>query len=284
MISIIICSRKNAVSEYLSTNIEKTVGCEYELIVIDNSENKYSIFEAYNIGIEKSIGNLLCFIHDDILFHTKNWGDVVTHIFNEDKKVGLLGIAGSKIKTKMPSAWWDCPEELKVINIIQHFKEPEREKERWYKGFNTDSEVEVVAVDGVFMAIRKDRGICFNSKLHGFHNYDLNIAIEYYKKGYKTFVTNRVLIEHFSIGIINKVWYNSTLDFQKIYAVDLPLKIDAQILEGKVRKQEFINGINFINGLLNYNLKKQAFYYWILLIKLKPSFKFHLNFLKSIKI
>jgi hypothetical protein len=30
-----------------------TIGCEYELIIIDNSENKYSIYEAYNLGIER---------------------------------------------------------------------------------------------------------------------------------------------------------------------------------------------------------------------------------------
>ena len=75
MISIIICSRDKSISEELSTNISETINHDYELIVIDNSKNKYSIFEAYNSGIKKSKGLYWCFIHDDILggaFDIKN--------------------------------------------------------------------------------------------------------------------------------------------------------------------------------------------------------------------
>ena len=68
MISIIICCRIQTINKDLSENIKNTVGCDYELIVIDNSQNSYSIFEAYNLGIERSNGDYLCFIHDDILY------------------------------------------------------------------------------------------------------------------------------------------------------------------------------------------------------------------------
>ena len=71
MISIIICSRTQAISKDLSENVQNTVGCDHELVIIDNSENQYSIFEAYNLGIKQSKGEYLCFAHDDILFHTK---------------------------------------------------------------------------------------------------------------------------------------------------------------------------------------------------------------------
>jgi glycosyltransferase involved in cell wall biosynthesis len=72
MISIIICSRNLGIDPKLSTNITSTIGCEYELIVIDNSQNKYSIFQAYNIGIEKSTSEIICFVHEDVLFHSKD--------------------------------------------------------------------------------------------------------------------------------------------------------------------------------------------------------------------
>jgi hypothetical protein len=55
------------------------------LIVIDNSENAYSILEAYNLGIEISKGDFLCLIHDDVLFHTKNWGSIVQDVFEQNK-------------------------------------------------------------------------------------------------------------------------------------------------------------------------------------------------------
>lgn len=46
MISIIICSRYSSLSQELQSNIHATIGaCEYELVHIDNSENKYNILK-----------------------------------------------------------------------------------------------------------------------------------------------------------------------------------------------------------------------------------------------
>ena len=54
MLSLIICSRHSDISDKLKDNIQKTIIAEYELIVIDNSKNKYSIFSAYNEGVKKA--------------------------------------------------------------------------------------------------------------------------------------------------------------------------------------------------------------------------------------
>ena len=62
MISIIICSRKANVPKELKENIASTIGCEYELCVIDNSRNEYNIFSAYNEGIRRAKGDILCFM------------------------------------------------------------------------------------------------------------------------------------------------------------------------------------------------------------------------------
>ena len=66
MISLIICSRTADISDELKQNIATTIGCEYELCVIDNSRNEYSIFTAYNEGVRRAKGDILCFMHDDI--------------------------------------------------------------------------------------------------------------------------------------------------------------------------------------------------------------------------
>ena len=60
MISIIICSRTPDISRELKQNIATKIGCDYELVVIDNSSNGHSIFSAYNEGVEKAKGELLC--------------------------------------------------------------------------------------------------------------------------------------------------------------------------------------------------------------------------------
>jgi hypothetical protein len=253
MISIIICSRTKIISSTLSENIESTIVSSYELIVIDNSENKYTIFEAYNEGIDRSKGKYLCFIHDDILFKTEGWGANINRIFSENLKIGLIGVAGAKSKTKMPSLWWHCPGGQNVLNIIQHT--PNKEKHNWSWGFEESSNVEVVIVDGVFMAIRKDERIRFNSEMIGFHNYDLNISFEYIKNGYKIVVSNEILIEHFSTGTINKQWVESSYDLYIKYKDFLPLSLDNSEVN---KKQEIVNAKKYLNECLKFKKYKIA--------------------------
>lgn len=269
MLSIIICSRTQNISKDLSDNIASTIGCEYELISIDNSENKYSIFEAYNLGIDKSSGDYLCFIHDDILFHTQDWGKVVQRILDQDQQIGLIGVAGAKSKTKMPSLWWSCPKEDKIISIIQHI--PNREIQRWHSGFEKESLVEVVAIDGVFMAMRKDYRIRFHSEMTGFHNYDLNLSFESKKLGHKIMVTNEILIEHFSLGTIKGEWVESAYQLYVLYKNILPLNLEN-------KKQEISNGEWFINECLKFKKYKIALKVWVELFYLNPFLMFHIVF------
>lgn len=277
MLSIIICSRTPTISNDLSENIKKTLGCEYELIVIDNSQNKYSIFEAYSLGIERSTNDYLCFIHDDVLLHTMNWGLFVKDIFEQNKKLGLLGVAGAKSKTKMPSAWWDCPEDQKVMNIIQHHKDKVKEIHNF--GFDKEQDVHVVVIDGVFMAMRKDCRISFCTKMKGYHTYDLNISFEYKKYGYDIIVTNKILLEHFSSGVIDKNWIYATYKMHNLYQKELPLFV----IGNEVSKSyEIINAQRFINKSLNFGFKKIAVSVWFQLFFLEPISKYNIRFWKNI--
>ncbi|MBK0371247.1 glycosyltransferase [Flavobacterium agrisoli] len=277
MISIIICSRTQKVDGNLLINIKNTIGSIYELIIIDNSENRYSIFEAYNLGIDKSIGEYLCFIHDDILFQTQSWGGVLHKIFDENPNIGLIGVAGSKIKTKMPSAWWDTPQDCNSTHIIQHHKN--KVKKLHNEGFNFEENVKVVVVDGVFMVLRKDNRIRFSTKLKGFHTYDLNLCFECKKIGYDIIVTNQILLEHFSSGEINEEWVKSSFKLHKIYKNQLPLNI----VDRKVSlENEIINAQRFINKSLNLGLKKIAIIIWFKLFLIAPIAKYNLRFWKKI--
>ena len=75
LISIIVCARDKKIAPSLSKNINSTIGdVDYEIVWIDNSSKQYSIFEAYNLGEQRSSGEYLCFMHEDILFHSNNWG------------------------------------------------------------------------------------------------------------------------------------------------------------------------------------------------------------------
>lgn len=278
MISIIICSRTQVIPVILEDNINSTIGTEYELIVIDNSENKYSIFQAYNLGLLTSKGDYICFIHDDIFIQTNNWGKVIKEIFLINPRVGLLGIAGGNIKSKMPSAWWDTGQN--TLKLVQHYKN--KPKEFWDQGFNDFDLVEVVAIDGVFMVMRSDKRIKFDERLKGFHNYDLYLSLKHHMLNKKIVVTNKIFLEHFSEGSLDKSWFESSSLFHKLYKSYLPVDVNGDYKDENLKKKEFAIGASFVTNLIEQELYSDAIYWWFEVFKLKPIAKFHYRFWKKI--
>ncbi|MBC3757754.1 hypothetical protein H7U19_05020 [Hyunsoonleella sp. SJ7] len=278
-ISVITCSRSTRVPASFLNNITETIGIEHEVIAIDNSENKYSIFEAYNLGVAQSNYDILCFVHDDIKVHTNNWGKILGELFSSNPSIGLVGVTGTRVKTKMPSTWWSCPEEEKVLRIIQHFEKGK--VENWHTGFEKHSLIDVAVIDGVFMVAKKGDSVKFDESFKGFHNYDLHLSFETLKKGKKVVATNKILIEHFSYGTLNKSWFASAIQIHKMYSNLLPLKVNTKMKEKDIKRLEIENGIWMAYKLLELKLKKQALAIWLQIFRLKPISKFHLKFLKA---
>ena len=151
MITIIICSRNSQIPSKLRDNIASSIGIEYEVVCIDNSQNKYSIFEAYNLGARQSKFPFLCFIHDDILFQTANWGiNLIQHF--ENSEFGLIGVAGSQYKSKYLSGWGCSPKFMRV-NITEIHSDGF--KNVMYNNPTSNKLEEVICIDGVFMATKK---------------------------------------------------------------------------------------------------------------------------------
>ena len=96
MISIIICSLHKEIDKSLAINIRTTIGIEYEIIYIYNDNNRFSIFEAYNIGTSKAKYSICCFMHDDIIYHSNNWGYSILHYFESNEKLGAIAVSGNK--------------------------------------------------------------------------------------------------------------------------------------------------------------------------------------------
>lgn len=92
MISIIISTNHQERLKNISDDIKKTIGkIDYEIIDIFNPK-RYSLCEAYNIGVEKSKYHYLCFVHDDVIFRTNNWGERLVDLFENDPQIGLVGV------------------------------------------------------------------------------------------------------------------------------------------------------------------------------------------------
>lgn len=195
MISLIICSRHFDIPQTLKDNINSSIGVDYELVIIDNSNNRYSIFSAYNEGVRRSRYPLLCFMHEDILYHTVEWGKKIeNHFF--DSTIGLLGFAGSHFLPSVPSYWFNSPfiSEYNLTN--DNSKIIECTKTDF---FSSKTVVDAVACDGFCFFVRKDLflSVKFDEDNYpGFHFYDMDICMQVLNSGSRVCLCNDVLIEH----------------------------------------------------------------------------------------
>lgn len=225
MLSIIICSLKPELLTQLTENINKTIGIPFEIIAIDNSQNKYFLTQAYNLGAKKAVYNNLLFLHEDVVFRTDNWGqDLIDLIQNSE--IGLIGVSGAVYKSQIPSTWSMIPSEYYRINAIQMWKNGQRTEH-----INKDNKEaiysNVAVIDGVFMAMRKDVWTEFpfdEQNLKGFHLYDLDESLKIGTK-YKIVVSHKLLVEHFSEGTIDSKWIREVLVYHKNNKNRMPISL-----------------------------------------------------------
>lgn len=196
MISIVVCHRSKPFLQQFEQSLANTIGVEYELFVIDNSHGTYGICQAYNLGGDQAKYDVLCFVHEDILFHTPNWGlNLIQHFVNPS--VGAVGVAGSKIFGRK---WFTFGGKhgFGKINILQHTKTGKAVKLE-----KTDPDVKsgiVVSLDGVFIACRKSvfTNLRFDEiNLQHFHCYDMDFSLRV-SQHYQVLVAYDILLEHIS--------------------------------------------------------------------------------------
>jgi len=231
MLSIIICSRNPAFNELLSTNIKATVGVDYELIYINNSENRYSIYSAYNEGISKSKFPFLCFVHDDIQFNTQNWGEkIIKHLNNPT--IGLAGLAGGDAMLRVP---FDYGALNRCMNIIHVDKTGDKPTEyiRMPTDFKNNSRP-VVLLDGVLICGRRllFEKIRFDESFGGFHGYDYDISIQSFIAGYTNIVMYDIELEHFSKGKMDVNYFRTLKKVFEKWEKHLP------VFERNISKEE----------------------------------------------
>jgi GT2 family glycosyltransferase len=227
MLSIIICSRHKKLDKGFVDNIAATVGIDYELVAIDNSDNFYSIFSAYNQGVVRSKFPYLCFVHEDVLFHSKGWGQkVIAHL--QDKETGIVGVVGSSFMPRVPAAWATLP--ASSYNLIQSFANAKKPTtyELEPKNF-TQSKRSAVILDGLFFCMRKDIffEIKFDENLKGFHGYDYDISLQSLVAGYQNYVIYDIKLEHSSGGHTDMVFFRNLIAIFRKWEIHLPLFTDS---------------------------------------------------------
>ena len=228
MISIIICHRNESLLQSLKKNIEETIGLPFELIIIDNRNNNYTILSAYNEGVRKSKYDIACFAHEDILFHTNNWGQKVVEHFN-NVEVGMIGIIGGMAQSMIPSAWWFNSYFSKSARnlLLKDRNKKDKNLYHYYSNpLSDEGKTEVVILDGLWFCIRKKlfEKISFDEKtFSGFHLYDADISMQICQYA-KSYVVYDILIEHKWDGNISQDFYKDLIHFTKKWDKQLPIR------------------------------------------------------------
>lgn len=262
MISIIVSSYRKDYLESLKTNIERTIGeIVYELIPINNP-GAYGICEAYNRGAAQAKYPILCFVHEDVLFRTLSWGAILVKHF-DNPEVGVLGIAGSAYKSRVPSTW-SVFKPYVAYNLIQHLKNGEVEQQQ-HSPISKVNRYQVVSLDGVFMATKKHVWNQYpfdEDGFTGFHGYDMDFSMQVAQR-FKNYVVFDILIEHFSSGNPDKGWLKSAMYFSRKWKQNLPFHCYETIACSQKRLIEKQALKHFIKRSLGFGYSKMQTLYFL---------------------
>lgn len=214
-----------SVDEKFISHIKNTIGCNYSIHRYSNN-NEYSLSEIYNKALNENYceNSIFAFIHNDILFKTRNWGRVLLSRFN-NYNFDIIGLAGTT-KLDNDGVWWS--DRHKLCGIVNH---TDGDKE-WESKFSPEFSgiKEVITVDGVFMAVNPDTIIHkFDEKYKGFHFYDISFCFPNYLDGCNIGVTTDIRIIHKSVGITTPEWEVNRLKFIDEYVDELPSSLECVI-------------------------------------------------------
>ena len=187
---------------------------------VNNGEKNLS--EVYNEIISESIFDIVVLCHDDIYFDTSNWASKLVKQFERNDDFGILGMAGT---TEMPKSgmWWE--DRTKMFGIVNHESEGKKWESKYSDSLGNDVK-EVVVVDGVFIALNKQKiKSKFDETVDGFHMYDVNFCFKNNIEGVKIGVLTNIRITHKSIGMTNQKWEDNRRLFVEKYSEYLPKKI-----------------------------------------------------------
>ena len=238
MITIGYSTREN--NPTFIEHLKKTVGPKnVEIIEVVNNGEK-SLTKVYNEILNQAKNDIVVLCHDDLIFETKGWGNKIIKHFTKTN-YGILGVAGT---TNMPSSgmWWE--NRRKMVGVVNHEHLGKKWESKYSTSLGNDIE-EVVVVDGLFMAIHKQRiKSDFIEDFDNFHFYDISFCFENYMAGVHIGVLYNIKITHSSIGQTNDAWEENKIKFAEKYSDNLPISLP---YNGKRKLNVLISCLSFKN-------------------------------------
>ena len=222
-ISVVVCSRDNKeLKEKLLEHIKETCGCNVHTYYMYNPDG-VGLSEIYNtmLSKEKNENAITVFMHDDIEFLKKGWGGEVLRLFNENEDYGIIGVAGSA-EFDSNATWWQYDKKYGQVLHRHNGKS-------WLTAFSPllDKDLqEVCVIDGLFMAVHRDRITKQFDQTKKFDFYDISFCLDNFLDGKtKIGVTTNIRLAHNSIGQMRDGWYTAREEVNKKYENDYPIEV-----------------------------------------------------------
>jgi len=222
MLTIIVVSNRSENLRRLQDNLEATICVPFQFLTTQAFEK--GLASSYNQLASESTGEFLCFVHDDVLFHSQNWGENLMTLL-EDNSIGMIGIMGGRYKSLFGTSWRGG----EISSYRMQVKDGVEGGKLLVSNPSNKKCDEVVCLDGAFLACTKKHWQQFpfdEDRFNGFHFYDLDISLQMHSAGLKNVVTYDILLEHFSQGKPSTVYLTEFLKFQQKWMANLPLCVD----------------------------------------------------------
>jgi hypothetical protein len=218
-ISVVISTRK--IDDNYLKHVARMFSHPKTQIIVYENDGVSSLPEVYNDGLKDSIFDIVVFMHDDLIIETTNVSKKLIKLFDTHPDYGIIGIAGTD--NLISGVWWQ--DRASMYGQVRH-EHNGRIHRNNYSGTFGEKMKQVVAVDGLFFAVHKQRiKDTFDQEFPGFHFYDIPFCVSNHTKGVKIGVTTKILVTHKSIGAVDKKWEKNRLFFEAKYGHLLPLKV-----------------------------------------------------------
>jgi glycosyltransferase involved in cell wall biosynthesis len=226
MISVIVNAKNPPAQSIQERNIYKTAGCECEYIMFDYTQNA-NLAAVYNHAATIAKGDILVFIRDDVYFMKMNWGQILEAKYTNDPWLGVVGVAGSQYLYPNKPSLTAAGRPFIKGRVVHHLQNGDFFAVVYSQ---ENGDFEVVAVDGVFMAVKRELfATCqfdatnFNTE----HFYDLDFCMQA-RHTNRILVSTDIVIKRRSQAVFDKDWSAYGSIFLEKWAQELPAaSIDA---------------------------------------------------------
>lgn len=214
----------------LERSIQSAMGdLPWTLQVVDGQQ--HDIFSGYNTGAAATTGDILIFLHHDVVILANNVAFEKPLALLEKPNTGFVGVAGA-MRLNTAGTWWgDLPQPQVMAGCRGAVGCPDQNPFgmnvlAWPGGLAVFGQV--LVVDGVFLMCHRrtfEKVGGFDSRtFKGFHFYDIDISLRAHLGGLKNYVAPLSLF-HASTGNYDQVWEAARQLFVRKFAGRLPCQL-----------------------------------------------------------